>query len=72
MDCTLQGAMDIGCLQICQKSRKIGCVIPHCNLQRGITQPILRLFLTYLYMGCAKSFSDVAHVAHTLGGRQDF
>ena len=32
-----------------QKSRRIGCVIPHCNLQHEITQPILRLFLTYLY-----------------------
>ena len=31
-------------IQICQKSRKISCVIPHCQLQRGITQPILRLF----------------------------
>ena len=28
-------------LQICKKSRRIGCVIPHCKLQRGITQPIL-------------------------------
>ena len=31
-------------LQICQKCRRIGCVIPHCKIQRGITQPILRLF----------------------------
>ena len=30
-------------VQICQKSRRIGCVTPHCMLQRGITQPILRL-----------------------------
>ena len=28
---------------MCQKSRRIGCVIPSCNLQCGITQPILRL-----------------------------
>ena len=28
-------------VQICQKSRRIGCVIPCCNLQSGITQPIL-------------------------------
>ena len=31
-------------VHICQKSRRIGCVTPHCNLQRGITQPIHRLF----------------------------
>ena len=31
-------------VQICQKSRRVGCVIPHCNLQRGITQPTPRLF----------------------------
>ena len=36
-------------VQICQKSRRIGCVIPHCNLHCGITQPILPLFLTYIY-----------------------
>ena len=29
-------------VQICQKGRRIGCVIPHCNFQHGITQPILR------------------------------
>ena len=28
----------------CQKSRRIGCVIPCCNLQRGMTQPIPLLF----------------------------
>ena len=28
-------------VQICQKSRRIGCVIPRCKLQSGITQPIL-------------------------------
>ena len=27
-----------------KKSGRIGCVIPRCKLQRGITQPILRLF----------------------------
>ena len=31
-------------LQICLKSRRIGCVIPHCNLQCRMTQPILRTF----------------------------
>ena len=31
-----------GCLS---KNRRIGCVIPHCKLQCGITQPILWLFL---------------------------
>ena len=31
------------CPWICQKSRRIGCVIPHCRLQRGITQLILCL-----------------------------
>ena len=31
-------------VQICKKSQKIGCVIPHCNLQCGITQPILQIF----------------------------
>ena len=30
--------------QICQKSQRIGCMILCCKLQRGITQPILRLF----------------------------
>ena len=33
-----------GKVQKCQKSRRIGCVIPHCKLQRGIMQPILRPF----------------------------
>ena len=28
-------------VQICQISRRIGCVIPCCNLQSRITQPIL-------------------------------
>ena len=31
-------------IQIRQKSRRIGCVIPRCKLKRRITQPILRLF----------------------------
>ena len=31
-------------VQICQKIRRIGCVILRCKLQCGITQPILRLF----------------------------
>ena len=31
-------------VQICQKRRRIGCMIPHCKLQRGFTQPILRHF----------------------------
>ena len=31
-------------LHVCQKSRRIGCVIPRCNLQRGFTQPILHLY----------------------------
>ena len=31
-------------LQRRQKSRRIGCVIPPCKLQCGITQPILQLF----------------------------
>ena len=26
------------CVQICNKSQRIGCVIPHCKLQCGITQ----------------------------------
>ena len=29
---------------ICQKGRRIGCVIPQCNLRRGITQPITQIF----------------------------
>ena len=33
-----------------KKSRIIGCVIPHGDSQCGITQPILRLFLAYLYI----------------------
>ena len=38
-------------VQICQKSRGIGCVIPYCKLQCGITQPIYpSTFLTYLYI----------------------
>ena len=32
------------CVEICQKSLRIGCVIPRCKLQCEITQPILRLF----------------------------
>ena len=31
-------------MRIVQISRRIGCVIPHCNYQCGITQPILQLF----------------------------
>ena len=31
-------------LQICQKSQRIGCVIPLCKLKCVITQPILQLF----------------------------
>ena len=33
-------------LQMCSvcQSRRIGCVIPHCKLQRCITLPILQLF----------------------------
>ena len=46
-------------VQICQKSQRIGCVIPHCNLQRGITQPILRLFLTCLYIGKREEVWDL-------------
>lgn len=30
-------------IQICHKCRRMGCVIPHCNLQYIITQPILQL-----------------------------
>ena len=37
-------------IQMCQKGRRMGCVITRCKLQCGITQPILRLFLTYLYV----------------------
>ena len=40
-----------GSCKICQKWRRIGCVIPRSKLQRGITQPILKLFwhiCTYL------------------------
>ena len=46
-------------VQICQKSRRIGCVIPHCNLQRGFTQPILQLFGHI----CFLSRGRVAHSA---------
>ena len=28
-------------IQICQKNQRIGCVRPHCKLQRGITQTLL-------------------------------
>ena len=35
-------------VQICQKSRRIGCVIPRCKLHCSTTQPIWD-FLTYLY-----------------------
>ena len=31
-------------VQICEKSQKIGCVIPHCMLHHVITQPIFQLF----------------------------
>ena len=31
-------------VKICQKSRRMGCVIPHCKLQYGITLPIIKLF----------------------------
>ena len=34
-------------LQICQKCRRIGCVIPRFNLQCGITQPIHRHICTF-------------------------
>ena len=35
--------------RLCQNCQRIGCVIPCCNLQRKITQPIPGLFLTYQY-----------------------
>ena len=38
------GGRSLCTVQICRKSQRIGCVISHCNLQCGITQPILRLF----------------------------
>ena len=45
-----------------KKSRRIGCVNPRCYFQRGITQPILRLFLTYnLY-----NTTDTAHTCYTV------
>ena len=31
-------------IQICQKNQRIGCIIPHCKFQRGITQPIIWFF----------------------------
>ena len=31
--------------RLCQKSQRMGCVIPHCNLQRGVGSR----YLTYLY-----------------------
>ena len=40
---TLKWRNDVD-IQICQKNGKIGCVIPCCKLQHGITQPILRHF----------------------------
>ena len=42
-------------VQICQKSQRIGCVIPLCKLQGGISQPILRLFW-HICMCQARSF----------------
>ena len=41
---TRQRWVSSSAVQICQKSRWIGCVIPHCNLQCGITQHIPPLF----------------------------
>ena len=45
----LRDVREEGELQICQKSRRIGCMIPHCNLQHGITQPFLRFFDIYVH-----------------------
>ena len=36
-------------VQTCQERQMLGCMILRCNLQHGITQPILT-FLTYLYV----------------------
>ena len=36
-----------------KKMQRIGCVIPHCNLQHGIMQPILRL----IYDICTRWFT---------------
>ena len=44
----------VSTVQICQESQRIGCVIAHCNLKCGITQPILKLFFTYLYTGSSE------------------
>ena len=38
------GGRSLCTVQICRKSQRISCVISRCNLQCGITQPILRLF----------------------------
>ena len=40
------------CIQISQKSWRIGCVIPHSNLQRGITQPILLFYISVVLLFC--------------------
>ena len=60
-------ALCSGC-QICQKSWRIGCAIPCCKLQCGITQPILRLFwhictdLVLLYVGSEFALESRIHL----------
>ena len=44
LTCWLLAPLSRVVVQTCQKSQRIGCVIPRCKLQCGITQPILRLF----------------------------
>ena len=50
-------------IQICQKSRRIGCVIPHCKLQHWIAQPILRL----IWHICTYEFTYFPNVLKSTG-----
>ena len=49
------------------KSQRIGCVIPHCYLQRWITQPILRIFWHICSSGTVKSHSCAMFLLNRLG-----
>ena len=55
-------------IQICQKSRRIGCVIPRCNLQCGITQPILQIFYISV-QACAEKSPVLISTSQAQTGR---
>ena len=55
---------DTDSVQICQKSRRIRCVIPLCNLQRAITQPIVYSYYRWLQTQTRRGGEDAPNIWH--------